>query len=193
MAPADARRAPGRSSATPPADQDADARALASTVRLRILRLCLDEPLTNRELAERLGRNPASVLHHVRRLVDRGFLVADPVRRGVRGSREIPYRATGASWRAPRLPGQDRILIDTFLEEVAEADPSTVRTVRLGLRLDAAGRAELDRRVQDVLDDFAARKPTPGGDPVSLFYAVHDDAARRAHGHATVRRPPAEP
>ena len=49
---------------------DAEARALASGLRLRILRLTLDEALTNKEIAERVGRNPASVLHHVRTLVD---------------------------------------------------------------------------------------------------------------------------
>src|SRR3954452_12191504 len=77
---------------------DAEARALASAVRLRILRLCYSEALTNKELAARLGRNPATVLHHVRTLVDTGFLEALPARRGTRGSREVPYRATGKSW-----------------------------------------------------------------------------------------------
>jgi DNA-binding transcriptional ArsR family regulator len=71
---------------------------MASPIRLRILRLCLDGSLTNKQIAARLGRDPATVLYHVRRLVDTGFLVADPVRRGVRGSREVPYRATGKSW-----------------------------------------------------------------------------------------------
>src|SRR4051795_783858 len=77
---------------------DAEARALASAVRLRILRLCLGEALTNKEIAARLGRNPATVLHHVRTLLDTGFLVAEPERRGTRGAREVPYRATGKSW-----------------------------------------------------------------------------------------------
>ena len=163
-------------------ESDADARALASTLRLRILRLCLDESLTNRELAEVLGRNPATTLHHVRRLVDRGFLTAEPVRRGARGSREVPYRATGKSWKAPRLPGQYRVLVDTFLEEIAESDPATVRAVRLGLRLDEDGRRELERRLHEVFDDFAARPPMPDGTPLSIFFAMHDDAAR-------VRRP----
>src|SRR5262245_44839912 len=45
---------------------EAEARALASAVRLRIMRLCLDRPLTNKEIAERLGVNPATTLHHVR-------------------------------------------------------------------------------------------------------------------------------
>ena len=66
---------------------DAEARALASGLRLRILRMCLDEPLTNREIAAGLGRNPATVLHHVRTLVDTGILEPQEVRRGRRGAR----------------------------------------------------------------------------------------------------------
>lgn len=60
-----ASAAAGRRQAT-----EAEARALASTVRLRIIRLCLDEELTNKEIAQRLDRDPASVFHHVGRLVD---------------------------------------------------------------------------------------------------------------------------
>ncbi|WP_307844960.1 ArsR/SmtB family transcription factor [Actinotalea solisilvae] len=166
------------------AEHEADARALASVVRMRILRLCLDEPRTNKEIAERLGRDPATVLHHVRTLVDRGFLAAQPVRRGTRGSREIPYLATRKSWHAPRLPAQERVLIDAFLEEVAEADPASVATTRLGLRLGPEARAELDERLSAVLEEFAAREPDPEGTPWSLFLAVHEDSARlgRASG-----------
>ena len=161
------------------ADVDADARALASTVRIRILRLCLDEPLTNREIADRLGRNPATVLHHVRTLVDRGFLAAEPVRRGARGSREVPYRATRKSWRTPGGPGMSRILIDTFLEEVALVDPATVVTTRLGLRLDAGALDELVTRVNEVFQDFAARTPDLDATPYSVFWALHEDVTRR--------------
>ena len=162
------------------ADRDADARALASTLRLRILRLCLDEPLTNREIAARLGRNPATVLHHVRTLVDRGFLAAQPVRRGTRGAREVPYLATRRSWRARGLPGQSRVLIDTFLEEVALVDPDQVVTTRLGVRLDDTDYAELVDRVQELFEEYAARAPTRGGRPYSLFFALHEDVTRDA-------------
>jgi predicted ArsR family transcriptional regulator len=160
-------------------EADADARALASTVRLRILRLCLDEPMTNREIAARLDRNPATVLHHVRTLADRGFLAAQPVRRGVRGSREVPYLATRKSWRTPGVPSSSRILIDTFLEEVALVDPSEVIATRLGLRLADDERRELTERLQAVFEDFAGRPPTPDGVPYSLFFALHEDATRR--------------
>ena len=88
-----------------PRATDAEARALASTLRMRILRVCLNEPRTNKEIAERLGRDPATILHHVRRLVDTGFLEALPPRRGARGSREIPYVATGKSWRVQTPAG----------------------------------------------------------------------------------------
>jgi hypothetical protein len=161
------------------AEADADARALASTLRMRILRLCLDESLTNREIAQRLGRNPATVLHHVRTLVDRDFLVAEPARRGNRGAREVPYRATGKSWRTPGGPGMSRILIDTFLEEVALVDPKDVLVTRLGLRLDAAGLEDLMSRVHAVFQDFATRTPDPGGTPYSVLWALHEDVTRQ--------------
>lgn len=161
------------------ADADADARALASTLRIRILRLCLDEPLTNREIAQRLGRNPATVLHHVRTLVDRGFLVAEPVRRGARGSREVPYLATRKSWRTPGGPGMSRILIDTFLEEVALVDPQEVLVTRLGLRLDDDGLQELLSRVQAIFEEFAARPTEQTQTPYSVFWSLHEDVTRQ--------------
>ena len=152
---------------------------------MRILRLCLDESLTNREIAQRLDRNPATVLHHVRTLVDRGFLVAEPARRGARGAREVPYRSTGKSWRSPGGPGMSQVLIDTFLEEVALVDPQDVLTTRLGLRLDAAGLEELASRVHGVLQEFATRPAHPGGTPYSVFWAVHEDVSRRAPERGT--------
>ena len=45
-----------------------EAKAMAHPLRLRILRLCLHQELTNKQLAERLGRDPGTVLYHVRHL-----------------------------------------------------------------------------------------------------------------------------
>ncbi|MGW6006839.1 ArsR/SmtB family transcription factor [Oerskovia enterophila] len=160
------------------AERDADARALASTLRLRILRICLDEPRTNKEIAQLLGRNPATTLHHVRTLVARGFLVAQPERTGARGAREVPYLATGRSWTADLGPGGQRVLLDTFLEELSAADPASVDMGRLGLRLDAEGRDELSRRLNELLEDFRQREPVAGGEPWSVFVAIHHDTSR---------------
>ncbi len=158
---------------------DADVRALASVLRWRILRLCLDEALTNREIAARLRRDPGTTYHHVRTLAERGFLAAQPERRGRRGAREVPYLATRKTWRTDVGPIGHRVLIETFLEEVGEADPATVDIARLGMRLGTDARAELGRRLSELLQEFADAPPEPGGVPYSLFIAVHEDAARR--------------
>lgn len=157
---------------------DAEARALASSLRLRILRMCLDDPMTNAQLAERLGRAPASVLHHVRTLVDAGFLEALPEQQGPRGSRPRPYRATGKSWRTGSPGFVHQPMLEAFLTEFALVAPEEAITSRLGLRLDEAGLQELQQRLHEVLEDFAARPPTPDGRPWSLFLSVHPDPDR---------------
>nr|WP_221204042.1 winged helix-turn-helix domain-containing protein [Modestobacter versicolor] len=151
---------------------------MASAVRLRILRLCLDEPLTNKELAARLGRNPATVLHHVRTLVETGFLVAEEARRGARGAREVPYRATGKSWlmdgAGGPAAGRDPSLA-AFLEEVAAVGEHRLESNRLGLRLSAAEKAELGRRLHEVLDEFARRPADPDGEKWSVYLGMHPE------------------
>ncbi len=122
---------------------EAEARALASAVRLRILRLCLDGALTNKEIARRLGVNPATTLHHVRTLVDTGFLAAQPVRRGTRGAREVPYLATRKSWTLDvaesGVTGGRAAMLEAFLQEVRLVDaesrlrPARAAAVRCGL------------------------------------------------------------
>lgn len=158
-----------------------EAKALASTVRVRILRLCLDRALTNKEIADRLGAHPATVLHHVRKLVDTGFLTPQPPRRGARGAREIPYLATGKSWHLDidTLAADRNVLIEAFLQEVAQVtDARQIITSRLGLRLDQAEYAELRRRLDELLDEFAQRPRSPTGQPYSLFIALHPDPSR---------------
>lgn len=158
---------------------DAEARALASAVRLRILRLCLDEALTNKELAARLGRNPATVLHHVRTLVDTGFLVAESTRRGARGAREVPYRATGKSWlmdlEGRPAPARDPLLA-AFLAEVAAVGEHRLSSSRLGLRLGPAELAEFRERLYGLLDEYATRPADPGAERWSLYLGMHPEA-----------------
>jgi hypothetical protein len=141
------------------------------------LRICLRDPHTNREIAKALGKDPATVLHHVRRLVDTGFLAPQPVRRGARGAREIPYLATGKSWQLSD-PGASGMLLRTFLEEVALAPATEVSSRRLGLRLSAADMAEFEDRLQALLDEFAARPDDPTAPAWSLFLALHPDPNR---------------
>jgi predicted ArsR family transcriptional regulator len=189
---ADNPRALGRA-APRRAATEAEARALASGVRLRIIRLCLDRPLTNKEIAERLDANPATTLHHVRTLVATGFLSAQKERRGTRGAREVPYRATGKSWTLDvhdkRVDGSGQAMLDAFLDEIGhldvdamehsgvEDDPSGFS--RLGLRLPFKDLQELDRRLSELLNEYAL-KPADmtDGIPFSIFLALYPDVTR---------------
>jgi hypothetical protein len=156
---------------------DEEARALASTLRLRILRICLGSGATNKEIAAVLGRNPASVLHHVRTLVRTGFLEPLQERAIPGGGREIPYRATLKSWRL-NTPSKSRTLVQTFLEELALVPIDQVETTRLGLRLPAAQMEEFRTRLRELLNEFADRPVADDGSACSVFVALHPDPNR---------------
>jgi DNA-binding transcriptional ArsR family regulator len=170
-----AHHATDRRPATP-----AEAKALASPLRLRILRLTLDQALTNKQLAERLGKDPGTVLHHVRTLVATGFLVAEEVRQGEKGALEKPYRSTGKSWTlsldkdATTETSATQAMLEAFLAELAEAGPGAARDfTRLALTLDDGSLEELRTRLRDIFDDFAARPPDPGGRTYGLLFGMH--------------------
>jgi len=155
-----------------------EARALAHPLRLRILRLCLDEPLTNRQLASALGENPATVLHHVRTLLTNGFLVEQPWRRGPRGSVEKPYLSTGKSW---ELDGgldlgtamSRRAVFEAVSAEIGEGGPdSVVEGTRLAMRLRPDKLDELVRRIQELIEEYRGAD-TPDGDPYAMLLVLH--------------------
>ncbi len=159
------------------AEQQRRARALASPLRMRILRLCLHEARTNKELAEELDVNPGTLLHHVRSLVSTGFLVAEHPRIGARGAREIPYRATGRSWRS----GGDSLgpmLVETFLQEIQGLEADELRITRLGLKLNAANREQMLARFLALFEEYKDRGADPDGEPLSLMFAEHPEKPR---------------
>jgi DNA-binding transcriptional ArsR family regulator len=150
-------------------------RTLGHPLRLRILRLTLDQPMTNKELAGRLGRDPGTVLHHVRRLVDGGFLVAEPPRTGRRGAMERPHRATGKSWQVRMAPSAHHTaaVMEAVRAEILEAGPeAVVTTLRLGVRLRKADLAALRRRIRALGDEFVERDD-PAGEPVGILAVLH--------------------
>ncbi len=150
-------------------------RALAHPLRLRILRLTLNQPMTNRQLADRLDRDPGTVLHHVRMLVRGGFLAAQPVREGKRGALERPYRATGKSWQVRITPSADHLVsvMDAVRDEILEAGTdATLSSMRLGVRLLPEDLAELRRRIRQLGDDFVGRDH-PDGEPVGILALAH--------------------
>lgn len=150
------------------------ARALSSPLRMRILRLCAFDARTNKELAELLGVKPGTMLHHVRTLVEAGMLAPQAERTGTRGAREVPYKATGLSWRTP-VPGMSPILIETMRQQLQGVDPEEIGVIWLGLRLNAEHRAELDRRLTELAVEFKNRGPDADGEAASLVIITHPD------------------
>src|SRR5215469_4041208 len=172
----------GGTSERRPATED-EARALASSLRLRILRLCLDRALTNKEIAARLQTNPATTLHHVRKLVATGFLAPQEERRGARGAREVPYLATGKSWRLDvhdsGVSGGGAAMIQAFLDEIQLVDQDAAPFARLGLRLSEKELDELRDRLQEILNEFRERDlDDVSGRPYSIFVALYPDVSR---------------
>ncbi len=158
---------------------EAEVRALAHPLRLRIIRALYDAPRSNRELARALREDPATVLYHVRTLVKTGFLAPAGTRPGARGQTEKLYRSTGKSWRInidAGLPAADavsRASLDAFWREVQDAGPTAdLSTSRLALVLGPERRDELMARLREVLDEFAMRDD-PDGEPLALFLAMH--------------------
>lgn len=161
----------------PTGDTESRHAALASPVRLRILRLTRDESLTNSELATELGLAPATALYHVRRLVSAGFLRPEPGGRG----REIPYRATGRSldpdWGDTALRGRiSHAAVRAFVEELERSGPDSLREIaRLRLSLTDEQYAAFNQRMAALLREYAALPPGPDARSWSLLLAVHEE------------------
>jgi DNA-binding transcriptional ArsR family regulator len=155
-----------------------EAKALAHPLRLRILRLCLDEALTNKELADRLGRDPATLLHHVRTLERTGFLAAQAERRGARGARERPYRATGKSWTIDvgDSPTQTVASLEAFRAELSESGEVALMT-RVSMRLAPDDLRAFAERLEALVEEFRA-KDDAGAEAIGFFAAAHHRGRR---------------
>ncbi len=161
-----------------PATQE-ETRALAHPLRLRIIRLLYDGALTNKELADRLGQQPATVLHHVRTLARTGFIVADRPRPGPRGTTEKPYRSTGKSWQVSvEVPGRReqvaRAAVGAFLAELDAVGPrADLATTRVACDISPARLDQLQERLSGLMDELAAEPPDPSGERWSVFIALN--------------------
>jgi DNA-binding transcriptional ArsR family regulator len=173
------------------------AKAASHPLRLRILRLCGQQPMTNKQLADRLRTQPGTTLYHVRLLVRAGLLEPAPVRTGASGALEKPYRSTGLSWWLSAYgdsdegePYDDRAdesslaTIEAFQAELREAGPGSVRTyARFLLHLSEEEVRELDRRLLAVLDEYIQTdhqrldRPALGG--IFVVHQLADPAPHR--------------
>jgi DNA-binding transcriptional ArsR family regulator len=149
---------------------------MAHPLRLRIIRLLYDGPMSNRELATRLEQQPATVLHHVRTLLRTGFIVPAGERPGARGTTEKLYATTGKSWNlsveeGPREVELGHAMLDAFLAELAEVGYEA-ESSRLALVIAPERLLEMQIRVTEVLKDYALQDD-PDGERWAVFVAFH--------------------
>jgi hypothetical protein len=115
-------------------------------------------------------------LHHLRKLVDAGFLTPQPARRGKRGAKEIPYLSTGLSWYLEGAGRHERVgeaMLEAFLGEIAEVPTAELRQTRLVVQVSPLDRAEFEDRLQDLLDEFRTRSDTSGGERIAIYVATY--------------------
>jgi DNA-binding transcriptional ArsR family regulator len=141
-----------------------EAKALGHPLRQQILRLLGQQELTNRQLADRLQADPATVLYHVRTLADAGLVRPGEVRRGNRGAREKPYTSTGHSWwisdPLADAPTEVKYGFLTSVLADAQAHPDRIATyATLVLHLSAAELDDLEAKVLAVLDGYVRSDP----------------------------------
>jgi DNA-binding transcriptional ArsR family regulator len=175
------------------------AKAASHPLRLRILRLCGQQPMTNKQLADRLNTQPGTTLYHVRLLVEAGLLEPVPVRTGTSGALEKPYRATGQSWWLSAYGDSDEdhslATIEAFQAELHEAGPGSVRSfARFMLHLSEEEMRELDRRLLAVLDEYIQTdhqrldRPALGG--IVVLHQLADPAPPRPPSYEREPRGP---
>lgn len=161
-----------------------EAKALAHPLRLRILRLCAGRELTNKQLADRLERDPATIHYHVRQLAEVGFLEAAPPRTGGSGALEKPYRTTQNTWWLDNplaQVGTDAALtlFEAFRDELQDAGPTSVKwSNRFMLHLSPQDSQELEQRILAILDEYVETdherldRPAHGG--IVILHEVPD-------------------
>ena len=124
----------------------AQVKAVSSATRVRIMRLCHGREWTNKQLADRLGLDPSTVLHHLRILERAGLIEPVAARQGPSGAFEKPYKSTGLSWQL--------ILDDALIDEDGSGEPAPLSAFRqefLEAGVDSA--VELTRFVVHLSDD----------------------------------------
>jgi len=161
-------------------DRPDQLKALGHPLRLRVLetlRAADEEPMTNRELAERLEVDPGHLHFHVRMLLRAGLIE----RVEGAGGREKPYRAVARTVRvSPELLSSSdasdvrAAMLDQVQRGFAEHGPrgefrSAQLTVRMPLDQALELIAEFAERVQDQEDETA--------DPLVITAVAHPPSA----------------
>lgn len=155
--------------------------------RHRVVTMLMDEPLTAKEVAERLGIGRTRLYYHLDLLEKHGLIrVTDT--RIVSGILERTYRAVARAFRVDRallssqaselqITDAQASIIDAVAQDLrARVMPGTppppdddILVSRAFLRLDSARRKELRERLASLLDEY--READPGGAETEFAFA----------------------
>ncbi len=154
-------------------------KVIADEMRLRILGAIAEEPLTGKDLAGRLDLTPATISHHMRKLVDAGIVTStsDAQRQWYRlnsdllvASRKVPVDVSTLPSSGGVVPGAD---------EEARFRAKVIRDFFKDGRLKEIP-AQRKRRVvvlQHIVELFAPDQSYPEREVNALLKPIHPDVA----------------
>lgn len=153
-------------------------KVIADETRLRILGAVAGQPLTGKELAERLALTAPTISHHMRKLTDAGIVVAESD-----AQRQI-YSLNADLLLASRRTPVDGAQVDSRpneepLDEEATFRAKVVRDFFDGERLKSVP-AQRKRRVivlQHLMERFDPSRPYTEREVNDLLRPAHDDVA----------------
>jgi DNA-binding transcriptional ArsR family regulator len=161
-------------------DKPEQLKALGHPLRLRVLEMLGDggeEPLTNRELAQRLGVDPGHLHFHVRMLLRAGLIERADGGKG----REKPYRSRATTVRvAPQLI-QSRLTTDlqaAMLDEVQRAFETTEKGKFRSAQVTARVTPEQALDLITELVEKARDMEDASVDPIVITAALHPPTSR---------------
>ncbi|HON42436.1 MAG TPA: winged helix-turn-helix domain-containing protein [Bacillota bacterium] len=167
-------------------------RALLDRKRVVILRMLAEEPLTVKQLADKMGLVPASVHYHVK-VLERSGLVDLVGSKEKSGILEKYYRSIAREFQvdpslgsAPEAPGLalDALIRDmrssiSHLQQIGDTDPLiNVQLVNVNLSRDAAAR--FADRIHELAEEFKAAEEPGAQEAYTLALAVYPSASRPA-------------
>ena len=165
-------------------------RALLDRKRVVILRQLSEEPLTVKQIADRMGLVPASVHYHVK-VLERAGLVSLVEIREKSGILEKYYRAIAREFQVdpslgnePEAPGLalDALMRDMrssgeYLRQLGDADPLiNVQLVSVNLSREAAAR--FAGRLHELAQEFGEAEEPEALEAYSIALAVYPSAPK---------------
>jgi DNA-binding transcriptional ArsR family regulator len=155
-------------------DRPEQLKALGHPLRLRVLEALgeTDTPMSNRELAQKLGVDPGHLHFHVRMLLKCGLIQQVPSEKG----REKPYRAAAKTLKvAPELVSAGASELQaTVVEDVqkgwnAFAEAGQFRFVRINARVSAEKALEV---LSDLVPTFEELEDVSEGEEMLTITAI---------------------